>query len=34
VLALYTHVHFASRPRLAAALVDAASRATGRVSAS
>ncbi|ALA58251.1 cobyrinate a,c-diamide synthase [Nitrospira moscoviensis] len=34
VLALYTHVHFASRPQLAAALVDAASRATSRVSAS
>ncbi len=30
VLALYTHLHFSSRPQLAGALVDAARRATGR----
>lgn len=32
VLALYTHLHFASQPTLAAALVDSARRAAGRLS--
>ncbi len=34
VLALYTHLHFASQPQIATALVDSARRGSGRASAS